>query len=171
MKTLILSYSFTGNNKLLAETLAKEIGAEHISIQDKREVSVKSIMMDLIFHRKAKNIEQPQVLDNYDFIIYVAPFWVGKIARPLLPFFRHQKKNPKKYAFVTVSGGALGKNTKFTKELYKSIGSSPSFTKEFYTVDLIDEETKSTKETSTYIINNCLISKIEYIIIWQARES
>ena len=154
MKTLILSYSYTGNNKLLAATLAKEIGADHVNITDKRSVSVKSIMMDLIFHRKAQNVEQPTIMNDYDLIIYVAPFWVGKIARPLLPFFKYQKKHPKKYAFVTISGGALGKNEKFLKELKKNIGSEPVFTNTFYSVDLVDEVAKNTKETSTYIIND-----------------
>ncbi|KFZ27465.1 MAG: Flavodoxin domain protein [Candidatus Izimaplasma bacterium HR2] len=153
MNILVLSYSFTGNNEKLASELAKTINANHISITDKRDVSVKTITMDLIFHRKSKNNEDPNIINNYDLILYVAPFWLGKIARPLRPFFKVHRQLDKEFAFLTVSGGALGKNKKYKSELKKRIKKAPLFTCEFYTADLLENKDIKMKETSTYIID------------------
>lgn len=152
MKKIIISYSFTGNNHLLAKTLSKQLQCDHVAVTDKRDVSVKSIMLDLIFHRKPKNNETPHIIKQYDLVIFIAPFWVGKIARPLIPFFKTLKNNPKPYAFITVSGGALGKNEKFQKELFKRIKQKPFMTKEFYTSDMTKQDVDM-KKTSTYKID------------------
>lgn len=162
MKLALLYYSFTGNNKLLAETLASHFQADLIQIHDTRTVTVKSIMMDLIFHRRARNEESPTLLKDYDAVIFCGPFWVGKIARPLLPFLTYLRRHPKPYIFVTVSGGALGKNEKYEKELIKRTKSAPLYTKAFYTADMIQEKEIDMKETSGYSI--CLEEATEMVL-------
>ena len=160
MKTAIVSYSFTGNNNKIADELSKTMNARHFKIEDKRSVTVKSIMLDLVFHRRQKNTISPDILKDFDHIIYLAPFWVGKIARPLLPFLKSHKRTSKDYSFITVSGGALGKNSKHHKELLKRTGKKPHFTKEFYTVDMVNKEEANMKDTSTYLLTDSDVSEI-----------
>lgn len=154
MKTLILSYSFSGNNKKFAESLANKLKAKHIEIKEQKERSIKSIMLDVIFHRKQKVLIDPEIVNDYENVIFVGPFWMGKIATPLKPYFKHNKTAKKPYGFITVSGGSLGKNNKYTKELINRNGFEPMFCCDYYIVDLMDKsEDKSMKESSSYSLS------------------
>ncbi|MFA5753367.1 MAG: hypothetical protein WC910_09885, partial [Bacteroidales bacterium] len=54
MKTVVISYSRTGNNQTLAEAVAAELSADHVTINMPGEKSFFSIGMDMLFNRSPK---------------------------------------------------------------------------------------------------------------------
>ena len=170
MRIGIVSYSYTGNNEKLAERLAKTLNAKHVKIRDKREVTVKSITYDILLKRKPQNKIEPNIIEEFDFIIYLAPFWLGKIARPLVPFLKFHKQLKIRYSFITVSGGSLGKNSKYQKELIKRTKKEPLFCKEFYIVDLMKNSNAKVKDTSAYLISDIEVIQMTQEIITKLQE-
>jgi flavodoxin len=83
MQTLIIYYSFSGNNKFLAQALQKRLDCDlHTIVELKHRKSI-DILFDLIFKRTPKIRKSNFDLRQYDRSILVAPIWAGKIATPL----------------------------------------------------------------------------------------
>jgi len=109
MKTVIISYSLTGNNEALAKRIAEELKAEHIRITEPKKRTYGTIAADLVFGRTPKTEPQPQVMSAYDLVVFVAPVWMGQPAFPMRPYLKQLKKHPQKYAFVSISGGPMNR--------------------------------------------------------------
>lgn len=127
MKTVILSYSLTGNNESLAKRIAQELQVEHIRITEPVKRTNGTIAADLILGRTPKTKPDPQVMSAYNFIIFVAPIWMGQPAFPLRSYLKQLKTYPQKYVFVFCKrrldeqqSGTTGDSQ--TKDRYGSIG-------------------------------------------------
>ena len=161
MRIGILTYSMTGNNNKLGEKISKELGFEHIIIQETQERKIGKIILDMLFGRKPKTSPSPEKMNSYDYIIFLSPIWMGKIASPMRSYLSYMKKNRKKYSFFSISGGAMGPNPKIQNELKKRTGELPDIQKDFQKVDLMNTAKKPTsQETSDYQINEKDIEEI-----------
>jgi flavodoxin len=171
-KPIVISCSLTGNNEALAERIAKEFPAEHIKIIEPKTRKISSIVLDLIFNRTPQVQPTPDQLENYDFILFLGPIWMRKIATPLRAYFKYLKINPHKYAFISISGGADGSNLKLKDELIKRVKQEPLILIDMHIADLLPTNPKPTrKDTSAYHLNNGDIKNLTDIIIERLREA
>jgi flavodoxin len=162
MKTIVISYSLTGNNDSLAAGIANELSASHMIIEEPKPRTMGTIAFDMLFNRKPKINEDKFTIDHADFIIIVGPVWMGKVASPLRPVLKKIKKASKKYAFVSISGGADGPNPKLGHELTKKSGSRPVAVIDMHIADLFPPDSKPTREdTSSYRLKEADINVLK----------
>lgn len=143
MKTVIMSYSFTGNNEALAKRIAEELKVEHIRITEQKKRTNGTIAADLIFGRTPKTEPNPQVMSAYDRIIFIAPIWMGQPAFPIRSYLKHLKEHPQKYAYVSISGD---KNPGLSNVLKSRAGAEATTIIELSITDLIQSEQKPTPQ-------------------------
>ena len=117
MKTIIVSYSYTGNNDLLAQRLHAKLNCDIEKIVEVRERTVMTTLLDILLRSEPKVEVSKAFLDTYDFVILVAPVWNGRIASPLASFLAREKHNIRNYAFITICGGQAGQFEKLKDQL------------------------------------------------------
>ena len=105
MKTLIVYYSFTQNNKKLANYLQARLNCDTVEVETEKKRNGLSIFLDILFNRKPVVKKVSHDLRDYDHIIFLAPIWAGRIAMPLMSFALDQKSNIPEYSFITLCGG------------------------------------------------------------------
>ena len=156
MKTIIVYYSLTGNNAALAEKVAFELGAESFRLVERKEGrTTKDIIVDMILERRPELRALPPNLESYDLVVFMGPIWTFHIPSPLKTCFRGLKSKLRKYAFVSLSGGALGSNTKIASELVRRLGKGMALQLDLniahYCETSIDP---TTKETGAYLVKD-----------------
>lgn len=154
MKTIIISYSLSGNNENLAKSLVKALAAEHIRITEAKPRTMGKIIFDMLFNRTPK-IQMPEVKpEQANLVLFVGPVWMGKVASPFRACFKRIASKVATYAFVSISGGALGPNPKLAAELKTRLGKEPVTVIDLHIADLLPSEPKPTlKDTSAYQVN------------------
>jgi flavodoxin len=161
MKIAIISYSLTGNNEALANRIASEMKTEHIRVTENKRRSTVKILTDMIFGRTPKVRPGTEVMECYDTIVFVGPVWMGQAASPLRAYFGELKAKAVKYAYVSISGGALGSNPKLAADLKKRTGKDPELVIDRHIADLLPKEPKpTTKDTSAYHVTGGDIEKL-----------
>lgn len=171
MKAIVISYSLTGNNEALGNSIAKEFAAEHIKITEPKSRTMGTIFLDLIFKRTPKVKQMLDKVKNYDLILFSGPVWIGRIATPIRAYLKQLKKNPCKYAYVSISGGADGPNPKLADELKNRVGHEPIAVIDMHIADLLPPEPKPTRKiTSAYHLNNEEVVKLTNIVAKTLRE-
>ena len=153
MKTLIVYYSFTNNNRILANYLHRTLGCDIYEIQELNKRTGFSIVLDLLLKRKSKIKTFDKALADYHELIIIGPVWAGKIATPLKTFLAGQKKNICSYTFLSLCGGSAGQKDKIEQDLQEIVGRAPKAVDELWINDLLPAEKKNTiKYTSGYRI-------------------
>lgn len=150
MKTLIISYSLTGNNEKLAAALAGELGAERAVITEAKKRSMATSILDAMFGRTPK-VRMPEIdATDYALIVFVAPVWAGMVASPLRACFGKLRNSVVHYAFVSLSGGAVGTepNPKLAAELEKRLGNKPKAVMDFHIADMLPKEPAPTPQVT-----------------------
>ncbi|OPA74590.1 hypothetical protein BVG16_22755 [Paenibacillus selenitireducens] len=166
MKIIVISYSFTGNNEALASCVAKELPAEHIRISEPKSRTMGTIILDMIFSRTPLVQPAPDILGNYDFILFFGPVWMGQVAAPLRAHFKYLKTHPHKYGFISISGGADSTNPKLTGELRKRTGVDPAVFIDMHIADLLPANPKpARKDTSAYQLDDVDMKKLTHTIM------
>ena len=151
MKTLIVYYSFTHNNDLLARFLQERLNCDILRIEEVKKRTGFTILLDLLFNRKPAIKDTYPTGKNYDHHIFIAPVWGGKIASPLKTFLLRQKDSIKHYSFITVCGGSAGQKKKIFDQLKTILQRNPKKVTELWVNDLLTEDKKDTiKYTSGY---------------------
>lgn len=125
MKTLIAYYSFTGNNKILAENLAARMSADTFQIMETRRRTLATFLLDLLLNRRPRIIQSVIAWDKYDQVILIAPVWNAAIASPMCTFIRNEKQHLNGYAVVSVCGGRPGQAARIRKQLTRLAGKPP----------------------------------------------
>jgi len=156
MKTLIVYYSFTHNNEVLAQELQKQLECDLLKIEDLKKRKGFSIFLDLLFNRKPAIKFDPVTLTDYDRIIFIAPIWAGKIAMPLKTFLTNERAKITHYSFITLCGGGnKNQHNKITQELTSILHASPDAVTELWIHDLLKENQKNSPGSVTnYKITN-----------------
>ena len=153
MKTLIVYYSYTRNNELLAYELQKRLGCDILKIEESKKRTGLTIALDLLFNRTPRLKEHSLSLNVYSNFIFIAPVWASKIASPLRSFLLTENKYIQTYSFISLCGGVKGQVEKLETELERILGVKPKRIKELWINDLLSDEKKDTiKYTSGYRI-------------------
>ena len=95
MNIVIVYYSFTGNNKYLAESIAKELSAKQIKITEPITRTMGKITADAIFNRMPRVHPDPVIMKNYDMILFFGPVWLGQVAFPLRTYRDVTRRSPR----------------------------------------------------------------------------
>ena len=139
MKQLIVYYSFTQNNELLAKALQQRLGCDILKIETVKKRSVLSIFLDILFHRKPA-LRSYRVDHDVEQYVFVAPVWAGRIASPLRTFLQDERNNIKHYSFITFCGGIQGQKEKIENELTKLLTERPIKVTELWLSELLTGE-------------------------------
>lgn len=114
-KKLVIYYSFEGNTKLIAETIANDIQADLLELKPQKELNSKGFMKYLWGGSQVMMKKKPDLhpLDknpqDYDIIFIGTPVWAWTFAPPLKTFFSTVRFNDKKVALFSCNGGQNGK--------------------------------------------------------------
>ena len=153
MKTLVISYSLTGNNDDLAASVAAALGAEHVRITEPKPRKMSKIVLDVAFSRTPEIIMPVEKIETYDWVLFVGPVWMGQVASPFRVCFRQLSQQIGKYAFISICGGADGPNPKLADELEERLGKEPACLLDLHIADLLPSEpTPTRKDTMGYRI-------------------
>ncbi len=151
MKTLLVYYSHTNNNKVLAGELMKRLGCTVLRLEERKRRTGFTILLDLALNRLPVLKTYPDSMRDYELVILLAPVWAGKVAAPMKSFLEQEKFNIQKYSFITLCGGAPGQDIKLKGELTKILHKEPFRLTELWVNDLLPEERRNTiKYTSGY---------------------
>jgi len=148
MKTLVVSYSLTGNNETLARRIAASLRIEHVRITESAERTNGTIFKDLILSRTPKVDFPLAENEEPDTVIFVGPVWVGSVATPFRASFKRLRKSVKTYAFVSISGGADGPNPKLAGDLKKRMRKEPAAVIDLHIADLLPSDPAPTREST-----------------------
>lgn len=152
MKTLIVYYSFTGNNKALAEKLYEPLQYDILRIEEESRRSVFSIFLNLMFKRLPRLKKYDVDISTYENVVLIAPVWAGKVAAPMESFIRREKLNLTTYSFITLCGGVEGQKEKLRASLSVLIGKQPVAVEELWVSDLLSDQEKALKHVGAYQI-------------------
>ncbi len=124
MKKLVVFYSLEGNTKLIAKTIADELGADLLELIPEKDISPTGFMRFVWGGKAALMKESPKLKpfeinpENYDYIFLGTPVWAFTYAPPFNTFFKQFKLTNKKIALFCCHGGGKGKVfTNLKKEL------------------------------------------------------
>ncbi len=122
MNTVIVYYSFSGNNELLARHLQQQSGADLVRIVEIKRRTTWTIFLDMFLHRLPR-IHLPKIHPGqYDHFILLTPIWMGRVASPMRTFLKQESDIINSYSFISLCGGS---NPDLRKELTRLIGKAP----------------------------------------------
>ena len=143
MKTIIVYYSHTHNNEILAGDIQKKLSCDILKIEEVKKRTGFTILLDLLFDRTPTLKGHAASLNLYDDFIFVGPIWASKIASPLKAFLLKEKKYIKHYSFISLCGGVKGQLEKINKQLLLILQHEPEAIKELCINDLPVSERKN----------------------------
>jgi multimeric flavodoxin WrbA len=144
MKVLIIYFSFSGNNRLLAEHLATRLDCDICPIVEKRRRTAVTIMLDMIFRREPKLQPLKYSALDYDHIILVAPIWDAKLSTPMKALIKREKSALSNYSFISLCGYERAEQKEnITQELLTLSGHSPRAVCELRLCDLFPAEKRN----------------------------
>ena len=114
MKTLVVYYSFEGNTKLIAESIARAVGADILALKPLEEVKTKGFMKFFWGGRQIFMKIKPELRpldrnpEDYDLIFIGTPVWAWTYTPPLNTFFSSVSLTGRKVAFFCCHGGGKG---------------------------------------------------------------
>jgi flavodoxin len=114
MKILVVYYSLSGNTALIANTIAKEIGADTLELKPQKEIMKSGFMKYLwgggqvIMKKKPNLLPFIKKVSNYDLIFIGTPVWAWNFTPPLNSFFSTISITDKKVAVFCTHGGNPG---------------------------------------------------------------
>ena len=87
MKVVVLSYSLTGNNEILAANIAAEFKVGHVKINESKQRTMNTIVFDILFNWTPKVHQDIDKIDGSNMIIFVGSVWMGHVATPFRKYF------------------------------------------------------------------------------------
>lgn len=108
MKAVVIYYSFTGNTRLVAEMLARDLGAELVEFTCPPYRGRFGGLRQFwdVFTRGTPEIALPaHAIENHDLVVVAGPVWAARPAPPLRSLVRQKLSGSEKLAaFVTCNG-------------------------------------------------------------------
>lgn len=114
MKKLVVFYSYEGNTKLIAESIANSIGADILELKPINEMKSKGFMKFVWGGRDAVMKKRPKLndfninFDDYDQIIIGTPVWAFTYAPPFNTLFSEYNIVNKDIALFCCHEGGMG---------------------------------------------------------------
>jgi len=136
MKKAVIFYSYEGNTKFMAESIAKEIEADLIELKPKNEKKSKGFMKYFWGGRAVMRNIKPELLplnkdiQEYDVLFIGTPVWAFSYAPALNSFLSENQFIGKKIGLFCCHGGGKGnvfKNMKEALENNKILGEADFF--------------------------------------------
>jgi hypothetical protein len=153
MNFLIVYFSYTGNNRLLAEELGERLDCDVCPVVETKARSDVTNFLDMIFRREAKL--RPLALSpaNYEHIIFIAPLWNARLANPMSTLIKEERAAVDDYSFISLCGyHRPGQAESVRKELHQLVGSPPRAVAELAIADLFPEsERQDPRIISSYL--------------------
>lgn len=143
MKALIVYYSRSGNNKMLALNLKDKLSCDVCEVSEKKKRNTISILLDFLFNRSATLSDYQIAAQPYDMFIFVAPVWGGKLASPIRAFIEREKGRIRHYAFISLCSGEDGQKERLTNELTAIMQHAPVEVTELCINRLLPEEQRN----------------------------
>jgi len=125
MKKLVIYYSFGGNTKLIAESIAKAADAELLQLEPEEKSNSKGFLRYLRAGKAAMMKQKPELLplarnpDDYDLLFIGTPVWVGSFTPAMNSFFSSNPLVGKKIALFCCHAGGPGKFFEKMREALK----------------------------------------------------
>lgn len=122
MKTLVVYYSHDGSTKLMAETIAKELGADIEVLKPKKTIDASGAkivrwgLRQLIAHPKPKIEPLVHNPADYDRIIIGTPVWSYTYAPPIKTFLEDNPIQGKQIGLFCCHGGQKAKTFEHMKK-------------------------------------------------------
>ena len=122
MKKLVIYYSLEGNTKIIAETIANEMGADTMELKPKKEISKKGFSKYLWGGKQVIMKETPELtlidkdISEYDLLIIGTPVWGCNFAPPIRTLFSNKEIVNKTIALFCTHDGGPGKIINRMKE-------------------------------------------------------
>lgn len=161
MNIAIISFSYSGNNEALAKSVANKLNARHIKIATTKPVNMGRLILDMMFGITPKVKPNPEIVQQYDLVLFFSPVWMGMTASPLRAYLNYLRHNPIRYGFLSISGGADGGNTKLEKELRKRTGKEPCIVLDQHISETLQSKAQITrKDTSEYKLSQTDVEKL-----------
>lgn len=113
-KILVVYYSLTGNTKFIAETIAKEAGADLLELKPKRDIKKTGGMRYFWGGRQVVMKAKPKLLpldknpEEYGILFIGTPVWSWSFTPALRSFFSKFEFKGKKIALFACHNGGLG---------------------------------------------------------------
>jgi len=146
MKTAVIYFSHTGNNRLIANEIAGKIQADSFPVTEPRKRATGTIILDMLFRRSAKIDTLPIDWTRYDHVLLIAPIWGGLIASPMKAFVKTEHANFPQFSFASLCGGAEGQEEKIRNQLVKWTGKAPKAVMQFEITELMSSENQGKVE-------------------------
>lgn len=147
MKILVVYFTVTGNNKLLAEMVSKKLGADLEAISTPRKYKGFFGMFRMMSDgKKPESIPLDTMSKNpadYDLTILCAPVWGGHLGGPAKAFLLKQRGSIKKLAAILSVGGGLGGNPTIAPDIESAAGIQAIKVTELALNDLMAEKDKN----------------------------
>lgn len=161
MRTLVVYFSFSGNNRLLAKEIARRIGCDICPIVEKKRRTMLTIILDMLFRRLPRIEPLAYPPSNYQRIILVAPIWASKVANPMKTLIKREKAALSSYAFISLCGyEQSGQQQGIARELLALAGHPPITVAELKISDLFPPEKRNDIKTiSRYRITDDDLSR------------
>lgn len=153
MNYVVIYYSFTGNNRLLALELQRRLGCDSVEVREAHHRSRMTILLDVLLDRKPRLEAGPVVLAHYDRAVLVAPVWAGRVATPLAAFVAQHRAELPDYAFLSLCSGVPGQPARIADELERITGRAPLAVDQLDVNELLPPEHKN---------------KVRYTSAWRA---
>lgn len=122
MKVLVLYYSFSGNTRLIAETVSKELNADIEEIKPIKPLNAGGAGYVMWGLRQLVSQSKPPLATlehdpaKYDLIILGTPVWSYTITPPIRTFLSDNRMIGKKIALFCCHGGNYGKTLEDMKK-------------------------------------------------------
>lgn len=157
MKTLIVYYSRTENNKNLAQYLQKDLNTDIEEIISKDNLQTTFSLVIALFKSLFKigaNIQSPTKNPwDYDLVLLVSPVRAWNISSPMFSYIKQNKKKFKQTAFATI---CWWPNPNLKDNLEKLLDKKLIWNLELYIKDLLWNN-NDTKEIIKIKINNQIL--------------
>jgi flavodoxin len=143
MKAIIVYYSHSSNNEALAHELKHRLGCDLLKIEEEKQRTGFTILLDLLFRRDPKIKKTNVFLSDYSTVVFISPIWDAQIATPLKTFIKAEREHIKNYAFITVCGGREGQHEKIVKQLSQLTLKKPIIVTELVVSNLSPDKQKN----------------------------
>jgi len=120
---LVVCFSLTGNTRLVAKTMAKEINADYAEIVPLKQYPLRGAYLYIKGGKEAVFKSEPALeegtvrYEDYDLIIVGTPVWAGTMAPPLRTFLKSPALRGKKLFLFCTHGSGPGSCLRDMREI------------------------------------------------------
>jgi flavodoxin len=115
LNTLVIYYSFEGNTRLIAETIAEAANADILELRVRDDIKPGAFMKyvwggrEVVWHKRPDLLPFEKDPAGYDLLFIGTPVWAWTFSPALRTLFSSVRLRGKKIALFCCHGGSIGK--------------------------------------------------------------